>query len=345
MELAISYAVISLVALCATIFVAALNLKQARHDVRQLDFRVISIELLTLTIWVVLFTKLVSATTPQNQFGYLILFILAISFGVLLIQNTLREMRTRKAVQELLGTLNKMNIRLRELDTQKTEFVSLASHQLRGPLAAIHGHATMMIEEEYGKVPKHLQEPLRKIVASSQSLGVLINDFLDVARLERGDLEYKIEPFNLVEVLDATVSDFEILMTQAELECKKTYDSHDSITVLGDPIKMRHIFTKLLDNAIKYTPAGMISISVAVKSHDAIISISDSGIGVFEEDMQEMFKKFKRANNASEVSVSGSGLGLYTAKEMIEAQGGRIWVESPGKNKGTRFFIALPLRD
>lgn len=345
MQLAISYAVISLVALCATLFVAALNIKQARQDVRKLDFRAVSVELLTLTIWVILFIRLMHATTPLEQLGYLVLFILSVIFGTLLIVGTLRELRTRKAVHDMLDGLQKMNARLRELDAQKTEFISLASHQLRGPLAAIHGHASMLLEGEFGRVPKTLKEPLEKIFASSQSLGVLINDFLDVAKLEKGELQYHIAPFNIVHVLDSVVNDFEVLIDQAELRCTKTYDPHDSITVLGDAVKVREVLIKVLDNAIKYTPAGNITISVALRNHDAIITIADTGIGILQDDMHDMFKKFKRANNASEVSVSGSGLGLYAAKEMIEAQGGRIWVQSPGKNKGTRFFIALPLRD
>lgn len=345
MQLAISYAVISLVALCATLFVAALNIKQARQDVRKLDFRAVSVELLTLTIWVILFIRLINAGSPLEQLGYLILFILSVTFGTLLIVSTLRELRTRKAVHEMLEGLQKMNARLRELDAQKTEFISLASHQLRGPLAAIHGHASMLLEEEFGRVPKTLRSPLEKIFASSQSLSVLINDFLDVAKLEKGELQYHIAPFNVVAVLDSVVNDFEVLIQQAELTCTKTYDPHDSITVLGDTIKVREIFTKVLDNAIKYTPAGGITVSVAVRNHDAVITITDTGIGILKDDMHDMFKKFKRAVNASEVSVSGSGLGLYAAKEMLEAQGGRIWVQSPGKNKGTRFFIALPLRD
>lgn len=341
----ISYTVVTLVVLTATIFIALLNIRCARQHINELDFRVVSVELITLTVWVVFFIKLFITETTETTLSRIFLFILAIICGALLIRSTLKELHTRSAVHDLLNTLHTTNIRLRELDAQKTEFISLASHQLRGPLTSVKGYATMVLEGDFGKIPKKLEEPLRRIFTSSQSLSSLINDFLDVTKLEKGELKYHIEPFNIVATVDSVISDFEIIIKQAGLRCVKTFDPHDQITVLGDQLKMRQVLMKVLDNAVKYTPMGSITISIAMKQHTAIISISDTGIGVLHNDMQDMFKKFKRAHNASEISVSGSGLGLYVAKEMVEAQGGTIWVESPGKNKGTRFFITLPLRD
>jgi signal transduction histidine kinase len=345
MDLVIAFSIVEFVTLIAIIFIVLLNINQARQHVRTLDFRVVSIELSTLTVWTVLLVKIFSATTTMEMVLYTVLFLLAIVCGVLLIINTIRELQTRAVMHQLLNTLNTTNIRLRELDTQKTEFISLASHQLRGPLTSVKGYTTMILEGEFGKIPKKLEEPLRRIFASSQSLSSLINDFLDVSKLEKGELEYQIRPFNIVQVVDSVIADFMIIIKQAELTCTKTYDTDDQITVLGDQLKMRQVLMKIFDNAVKYTPTGGITVSIAIKHHDAVISISDTGIGVLREDMQDMFKKFKRAHNASEVSVIGSGLGLYVAKEMVEAQGGHMWVDSPGKYKGTRFFITLPLRD
>lgn len=344
MQYAISYAIVTLVALGATLFITLLNIRHAKSDMKQLNFRVVSVELLTLTIWVTLFTRLMQADNAEARLLNLILFVLAIGFGVLLIRGTLHELRTREAVTQLLYRLNTMNRRLRELDHQKSEFVSLTSHQLRGPLSSVQGHVSMVLDGEYGKVPDHLTEPLERIAASSKNLGNILNDFLDVAKIEKGELEYEIRPFNLVPIVNDVMEDLEILCNQAEIECKQSYDEKDLITVVGDPIRLREVLVKIIDNAVKYTPAGSVSVSIGIKNKDAIITISDTGIGITSKDMQEMFHKFKRGDNAADVSVIGTGLGLYAAKEMVEAQGGRIWVDSPGKNKGSRFYIALPLQ-
>jgi signal transduction histidine kinase len=117
------------------------------------------------------------------------------------------------------------------------------------------------------------------------------------------------------------------------------------VTVLGDAAKIEKMFRILFENAVIYTPAGKITVSVAEKEKDAIITITDTGIGIPAEDIEHLFKKFKRASNANSVSVLGSGLGLFVAKEIVEAHGGRIWVASPGVNQGARFFVALPLKD
>jgi len=345
MQFALTYAVITLVALVSTLFIIVLNVRHARSDMRQLNFRIVSIELLALTIWVTLFTRLLQSATPEEKLSHLILFLLAVAFGVLLIRGTLHEIRTHESVTQLLVKLNMVNKRLRDLDTQKTEFVSLTSHQLRGPLSAVQGHTSMILNGDFGEVPDHLRKPLERTFVSSKTLGGLLNDFLDVARIEKGEIDYKIEPFNVVHAVGDVMNDFELLCKQAELECKKTYTTKDCITVLGDPVRFKEVFSKVLDNAVKYTPSGSVTVSISIKHHDAVISIVDTGIGITRKDMDGMFHKFKRADNANDVSVTGSGLGLYAAKQMIEAQGGRIWVDSPGKNKGTRFYIALPLQE
>jgi signal transduction histidine kinase len=345
MDLAISYAVVSLVTLCAVVFLLALNFKHARRDIRQLDFRLVSMQLITLTLWVLLGTKLLDIATPREQLGYLFLFVVAFVVGILLLIHTYREVGRQQTVYELLHHLHGNNDRLKEIDAQKTEFVSLASHQLRRPLTAIHGHATMMLEGEFGKVPKALEEPLKKIIASSTSLGDIVNDFLDVAHLEKGELTYTIKPFNLIDTLNSALVPCEKACAKNHVAFTKTFDGDDVVIVLGDAAKIEKMFRILFENAVMYTPAGKITVSVAQKEKDAIITIADSGIGIPKEDIEHLFKKFKRASNANNASVLGSGLGLFVAKEIVEAHGGRIWVESPGVNKGARFFVALPLKD
>jgi len=345
MDVAISYGVVSLVTLCATIFIVLLHHKNAQKDIRQLDFKVLAIELLTLTVWVTLFVQVVTAQSTENGFYALFLFLLSVIFGILLIRNILKESQIQKTIHTLMTTLQHTNDRLREIDHQKTEFISLTSHQLRGPLSVIEGHTEMLLDGDFGKVPKNIELQLQKIAAASRNLGTLLNDFLDVARLEKGELTYTVAPFDIIDVLENGVNEFQTICDNHALTLTKTFSPNDEIIVLADKQKVSEIISQVLDNAITYTPGGSITVSVAAKHSDAIITIKDTGIGIDEEDLQEMFQKFKRGKNANEVSVHGSGLGLYVAHQMLEAQGGKIWVESAGKNKGSTFYIALPLRD
>ena len=255
----------------------------------------------------------------------------------------MREMRIRGSVSRLQTKQSEITSRLRKLDQEKTDFLSLASHQLRGPLSSIHGYSSMISEGEFGKLPKHLEDPIRKILESSRAMNALINDFLDVTKIEKNELEYVIEEVNIGNIIDDVVEDFSVAFERDEIELKSTHNSKDNVMVLADPLRVKQILNKILDNALKYTQVGSVTVSLAVKHDDAIVTVSDTGIGIEEDQIKELFKKFKRADNANDATVIGSGLGLYVAKEVAESQGGRIWVESQGAGKGSKFYIALPI--
>lgn len=342
-DLIFSFSFVTLISLCATIFIVLLNLQHAKENLRALDFKTVVIELVTLTIWVSMFIRFLKADTPDESLANLVLFILSIAFGVLLIRSVMRERRIRGTVDKLKIKQNEINIRLRNLDLEKTEFVSLASHQLRGPLSSIQGYSSMIMEGEFGKVPKHLVDPINKILQSSRVMGNLINDFLDVTKIEKNELEYDIQSIDLVKIVDSVVENFSLAFERDEIKLISSHNKNEEVIVLGDPIRIQQMLGKILDNALKYTKIGSVTVSLAIKNGDAIVTVSDTGIGIKEDEIKELFKKFKRADNANGISIVGSGLGLYVAKEIAEAQGGRIWVESQGVGRGSKFFVALPL--
>ena len=271
------------------------------------------------------------------------LFIFSMIIGVVLIRNSFQEDQQRRTIYSLIAKSNQVHSRLNELDNLKTEFVSLASHQLRAPLAKIQGYSSMLLEEEFGKLPNELKEPLQRIFLSSQNLGSLLNDFLDVAQIEKGQAIYNLNPTNIIQVLNQVEESFKDVFDNTGLTLKITYDKTDTINVLADNSKIFSALSKLLDNAIRYTPKGSITISVAEKEDDVVISIKDTGVGINQDDIDDLFEKFKRGRNAYNTSVSGSGLGLYVAKEIIESHEGRIWLKSEGEGKGATAFVAFPL--
>lgn len=272
-----------------------------------------------------------------------ILFAMSVLIGIILIRNSFQENQQFETMRSLVAKSKNMNSRLKELDNLKTEFVSLASHQLRSPLAKIQGYSSMILEEEFGKLPENLKEPLQRIFLSSQNLGSLLNDFLDVAQIEKGQAVYDLKPVNVVEVLNKVSDSFKDVFDNTGIAFKTTYDKSSEAKVLGDFKKIESAVSKILDNAIRYTPQGQITLSLAEKNDDLIITIKDTGVGIDQEEIDELFQKFRRGKNSYNVSVAGSGLGLYVAREIVESQEGRIWLKSEGAGKGTSAFIAFPL--
>jgi signal transduction histidine kinase len=271
------------------------------------------------------------------------LFVFSIIIGIILIRNSIQEDRQIATVYSLMSKSKNIHIQLEELNNLKTEFVSLASHQLRSPLAKIQGYSSMILEEEFGKLPENLKEPLQRIFLSSQNLGSLLNDFLDVAQIEKGEAVYDLKPLNAVDVLNKVSENFKDVFDNTGIEFVTTYDKTSDVMMLGDARKTESAISKILDNAIRYTPQGKITVSLAEKDNDLIITIKDTGVGIEQDEIDELFQKFRRGKNSYNVSVSGSGLGLYVAREIVEAQEGRIWLKSEGAGRGTSAFIAFPL--
>lgn len=271
--------------------------------------------------------------------------ILLIAFGLALIRSIRREIALREQVEELAGDLAKANVRLKELDKMKSEFVSIASHQLRSPLTSIRGYASMLAEGSYGKLAPKAQEVLDKIVDSSKFMALSIEDYLNVSRIEAGNMKYELSDFNLKELAEKVVDELRPVAMKKGLVMIFRSDCDASCSVHADIGKTRQVIMNLLDNSMKYTPKG----TITVVSHDdpkkkkMYVTIQDTGVGMSKETQGEVFDKFVRAKNANSVNVTGTGLGLFVAKTMITQMNGRVWAESEGEGKGSTFHIELPL--
>lgn len=297
----------------------------------------------TLVIVLITITICTSIYFLKNSTLDEVLFIVSMIIGIVLIRNSFQEEGQRKNIYSLMSKATDLNNRLKELDDLKTEFVSLATHQLRSPLAKIQGYSSMILEEEFGKLPGELKEPLQRIFLSSQNLGSLLNDFLDVAQIEKGEIVYDLKPCNLVDILNRAEENFKDVFDNTGLQFEPTYSKSEEVKILADPAKTLSAISKIIDNAVRYTPKGTIKVSLAEKDDDVIITIRDTGVGIEQSEIDDLFEKFKRGKNAYNISVSGSGLGLYVARQIVEAEEGRIWLKSAGPGKGTTAFIAFPL--
>ncbi len=308
---------------------------------RLMNLRVIMTQLFVLSLWVFIFARvLLSPVGSKEQFVDIILLLLTVIIGVFLIRSVIKEIRQREHIEKLAKDLEAANERLKELDQLKSEFVSLATHQIRGPIAAIKGYASMMLEGDYGAVPEVCRKPVETILQSSSSLAGIVQDFLDVSRIEQGRMKYEFAVFNLSELLRAVSEELAPNIERKGLRVK--LEIEDGIMVHADTGKMRQIVENLIDNAVKYTEQGTITITMTKTGEQALLKVADTGVGIAQETLPHLFKKFSRASDASKANLKGTGLGLYVAKQLVEAQGGKIWAESEGEGKGATFSVELP---
>jgi signal transduction histidine kinase len=259
--------------------------------------------------------------------------------GTFLIRSVIKEVTQREKIERLAKDLESANEKLKELDQLKSEFVSLASHQLRGPLTAIKGYTSEIIEGDFGELPKHLEEPVHTIFQSCQSLVVIVEDFLNVSRIDQGRMKYEMTEFDLGELVREVMT--ENAPTFERKHLRSITDADNGVKVLADRGKVKQIIGNLVDNSLKYTKEGEISVGVKRVGEKVVFSIRDTGVGIRKETMPKLFQKFSRAEDASKANILGTGLGLYVASQMIKAHNGRIWAESAGEGKGSAFFVEL----
>lgn len=302
--------------------------------------KVIATEILTFSIIFFILVRTIIADTLQEQIINGLLLLAVSVAGILLIRSVIHEVKTREKIERLARDLKTANIRLKKLDKQKSEFVSIASHQLRSPIASLKGYSSMVLEGSYGRVSEDLKEVMEKIYQSSQSISLIIDDFLNLSRIERGEIKYYFVKANVKNCVEEALNQTVPLAKDKGLKVKIKLDKGNYQANI-DEEKIRQMITNIIDNAIKYTPKGFININLSKKDNKILIKISDSGIGIPKNQLNKLFKKFSRLENANEANTKGTGLGLYLAKQITEAHNGKIWAESEGKNKGASFFVEL----
>ncbi|MGQ9814113.1 MAG: ATP-binding protein [Candidatus Roseilinea sp.] len=229
--------------------------------------------------------------------------------------------------------------RFREADEMKSTFISIVSHELKTPVALIKGYASTLRRQDAQWDEATVRESLQVIEEESDRLARLIDDLLDATRVQTGNFRLTPVEMDLDDLVRKVVRRFQ---QQAQHHTIINDVPSGLPMVHADEARITQVLSNLLSNAIKYSPdGGEICVSSAVTPKEVIISVSDQGSGISAEDQKQLFTRFFRANNALTRKTQGAGLGLYLSKAIIEAHGGRIWVESDGR-RGARFSFSLP---
>ena len=232
--------------------------------------------------------------------------------------------------------------REREIDKTKTEFVSLASHQLRTPLTAINWNSELILSPIKGSLNKDQRQLMEEIHASSKRMVTLVDTLLNVSHLELGTFSIDPEPVNIVDVAEVSLQELISQIENKKLILKKKYDPNIPM-FSADRKLLGIILGNLLSNAIKYTPRdGKISLTINKEKKSIFIIVSDTGIGIPTSQHKNIFTKLFRADNAKIMDSDGTGLGLYIVKEILENSGGKIRFDSQ-EGKGSIFYVTLPL--
>ena len=245
-------------------------------------------------------------------------------------------------LENQIRELQQANEELRQLDRMKSEFVSIVSHELRTPLNIIIGHGEVLEDEMFGGLNNHQQRYVRNIVRSARHLYDLVQDILDLSKIESGRLSLHRQRFCLMEALE----EIEVIIGPLA-EQKNLYFSfqvEDGITsIIADRLRFKQIIQNLLSNAIKFTPAhGSVTCIISRPFNDTIqIEVIDTGIGIALEDQAIIFERFRQVDSSASRQGEGTGLGLALTREFVELHGGTISVKSR-ENRGSTFTVSLP---
>ncbi|MDF2626763.1 MAG: two-component sensor histidine kinase [Symbiobacteriaceae bacterium] len=243
---------------------------------------------------------------------------------------------------KLLGSLFVLRdvTREAEIDRMKTEFISTVSHELRTPLTAIRGYVDLILDGDVGPISDEQREFLDLVSRSTVRLANLINDLLDVEKIEQGRIHIRQEEVNAAALLRDVVETFRVSAADKGLTCDVTVEGALP-PVYGDPDRITQVFSNLLSNAVKYTKAGGITIRAAADADRLTFTFADTGIGVAPDHLPSLFEKFYRVDNQYTREVGGTGLGLAITKAIVEHHGGTIEVQSE-VGTGTTFVVTLP---
>ncbi len=307
---------------------------------RLLNGKVVLIQVTTLLVG----SYLLHLSFYHSNLWFLSLSLFIFGLSYLLVKTITSEKEKEEIIERLTIELENVNSELSKLDQSKLGFASIASHQLRTPLTAIKGYLSMIIDGTYGKVSPKIKEKMRNVMESNERLIRLVNELLSLSRIEIGKTKLELEVLSVEKIIEQAIKDLKVVATKKGLYLKFSRPKTKVPDILIDEWKIRQVLINIIDNAIKYTEKGGVTVKLRREGDDAKIEICDTGEGIEGDELKMIFELFLRGRSGNHLSPEGSGLGLYIAQKLMEMHQGKIWAESEGKNKGSCFYILIPIK-
>jgi len=318
-----------------------------------MNIKVIAFEFLAVLIMGASLFEVFIAEDLYQRIYKTALFLILSTLSFFMIRSVLNEIKRKDELQEMSNQLAVANSKLRQLDKAKSEFISIASHQLRTPLTSIKGFGSLLLEGTYGPLPDTQRNALEKIYISNERLIQLVEDLLNISRMEAGRMEFDFQEAQIEDLVQEAADTLELSAKAKKLYLHWQKPSVALPKLKIDITKIKEVISNMVDNAIKYTQKGGVTVRAERGSffdHETReqknvirVSVSDTGIGMDKDELENIFNKFERGKDVSHYHTDGTGLGMYVGKKMVEAHHGKIWAESPGKGKGSRFVLELPV--
>lgn len=312
---------------------------------RFLNIKLIGAQVLVTSLIIVIASQFFFVTNKTNIVLTCVSLSLIIVFGYFLIRSVQKEISTNLELAKLSKTLAEKNKHLKELMDMKSDFLAIASHQLRTPLTVAYGLMDMFSKGDFDKFTKEKQrEYQNKVLISIDRLRTIVNDLLKAMESEGGNLKLEFVPVNLGKMLKDIVDELKLAADQKKITITLKIPEGENM-IMADETYTRQVFTNMIDNAIKYSLAGQaIEIFLTQENDHMTVAIQDHGIGLSDEGKKKLFEKFYRAPEAKKVKASGTGLGLFIARRIVEDHSGSITLDSAGLGKGTTATITLPIK-
>ena len=266
-------------------------------------------------------------------------------FGALAarLNETARELARFDVEQrQTADTLRALNLQLEQASQAKSEFLANMSHELRTPLNAILGFTELILDDLYGEVPAELKEPLADIQTNGKHLLRLINDVLDLSKIEAGRMELSLDDYTAEDVVATVRASLRSIADDKRLDLVTEVEPNLP-DAYGDAKRITQCLLNLVGNALKFTHHGRVTVGVELQGDQLRYRVADTGIGIPSDQIHEVFAQFSQVDATTSRDFGGTGLGLSITKKFVEMHGGRIWAESePGK--GSTFYFTIPLR-
>jgi len=356
------------------VMISAISYAIVKHQLFSLKLILVELAVLLLNMFLLfnVFTSSNGSMLILNIFVSAFIFI----FSIFLLRGIYKDIRDREKIEALAKEMATTNEKLHILEQQKTEFVSIASHQLRTPLTVIKGYASMILEGTFGVLSEPVRDAMDRLYKSSERIVALVEDLLTVSRLEQGRMMLHFETVNFVSVVKGVLSEMDEDIKKSNLDLSFTAEEGEDFPVSIDEKKFKQVVRHVLDNAIEYTYApGRVRVVLAFDYviNKIRLTVSDTGVGMTAEQIQSIFERFnlkiktqEEQGEEEEVEsgklkvesgIQGSnpeeegtetpsqrtpGIGLYIAQEILEAHHGTLYIQSAGPNEGTTVIVELP---